>query len=118
MKIIRNGKYLELTPEELRQAYDEQNKLFKKEDIKREFAYLYLGTECEAEDVEAWIEGEEYDIDYDSNSFPKEVAQQIKEDFESFLEKVFEILNAGFDANFSENTQIENAIEEIIDRMS
>lgn len=118
MKIIRNGKEIELTPEELRQAYDEQNKFFRKEDIKREFAYLYLGTECEAEDTEAWVEGEEYDIDYDSNSFPKEVAQQIREDFDSFLEKVFEILNNGFDANFSENIQIENAIEEAINRMN
>ena len=118
MKIIRGGKEIELTPEELRQAYDEQNKLFKKEDIKREFAYLYLGAEYEAEDTEAWVEGEEYDIDYDGNSFPKEVAQQIREDFDSFLEKVFEILDDGFDANLSENVQIENALEEIIDRMS
>lgn len=115
MKIIRDGKEVELTPEELRQAYDEQNKLFRKEDIKREFASLYLNAD-DTEDADAWAEGEDYNIDY--CNVQENIAQQIRENFDSFIEDVYFLFAYNFDANLSENAQIENALEEIIGRMS
>ena len=115
MKIVRGKKEIELTPEELRQAYDEQNKLFRKEDIKREFASLYLNAE-DAMDFDDWASGCDYETF--SEVIQEDWMEQIRNDSDSFLEAVFEVLNDDFDANLSENAQIENAIEEIIGRMS
>ena len=115
MKIVRGKKEIELTSEELRQAYGEQNKLFRKEDIKREFAISYLNAD-DAEDADAWVEGEDYNIDY--SNVQENIAQQIRENFDTFIEDVYIFFAYSFDANHSENTQIENAIEEVISRMS
>ena len=122
MNIYRNDKEIQLTPEELIEAYNEQKEFFLMQDIKRVLAYMYLDGD-DSSFVDAWIEeNKSENVSDKTKSLNMYFIERFKiKDFPTFINKFNDILCdvfnsiSDFDANLSENQQIENAINETIE---
>lgn len=70
MKIVRDGKEIELTKEELRQAYEEQEEIY---DI-----------ECIRRGIENYLEEYEYEILKDNEDFIQEAAWELRRNIDKY----------------------------------
>lgn len=107
MKIVRDDRSYELTPEELEQAYREQERNYRLADAARQLANYYgeeINEPWEAEAAEAFRRelGCSFEAACDPNC-PDYLLDAIVEGFED-----------NFDCNVDENQQFETAIQRLI----